>query len=93
MVHTNSFRLTVVAANIELSVGAYLPIPGSLGFRKVLIGCIVSGDTPALESAVSSSSTSANFSVGWGPFSVSGSHSSSKSESKTKMESTATGCK
>ncbi|KAL7946421.1 hypothetical protein V8C42DRAFT_357282 [Trichoderma barbatum] len=52
-----------------------------------------SGDTTKLESAVSASSTSANLSVGYGPFSVAGSHSSSKSKSRTKMESTATGCK
>ncbi|PTB62270.1 hypothetical protein BBK36DRAFT_1163305 [Trichoderma citrinoviride] len=52
-----------------------------------------SGDTTKLESAVSASSTSANLSVGYGPFAVSGSHNSSKSKSRTKMESTATGCK
>ncbi|OTA07299.1 hypothetical protein A9Z42_0081940 [Trichoderma parareesei] len=52
-----------------------------------------SGDTTKLESAVSASSTSANLSVGYGPFALSGSHSSSKSKSRTKMESTATGCK
>ncbi|MCJ1240206.1 hypothetical protein MMC14_008206 [Varicellaria rhodocarpa] len=52
-----------------------------------------SGDTTALESAVSASSFSANVSVGYGPFSVSASHSQSKSSSKTKMQSTATGCK
>ncbi|QYT05580.1 hypothetical protein H0G86_012470 [Trichoderma simmonsii] len=52
-----------------------------------------SGDTTKLESAVSASSTSANLSVGYGPFALSGSHSSSKSKSRTKMDSTATGCK
>ncbi|KAL2880862.1 hypothetical protein SGCOL_003889 [Colletotrichum sp. CLE4] len=52
-----------------------------------------SGDTTKLESAVSASSTTVNASVGWGPFAVSGSHSSSKSQSRTKMESTANGCK
>ncbi|KAK0706084.1 hypothetical protein B0T26DRAFT_755616 [Lasiosphaeria miniovina] len=52
-----------------------------------------SGDTSALESAVSASSTSANVSVGYGPFAVSASRSQSKSNSKTKMQSTATGCK
>ncbi|KZL68026.1 hypothetical protein CI238_13054 [Colletotrichum incanum] len=52
-----------------------------------------SGDTTKLESAVSASSTSANLSVGYGPFAISGSHSSSKSKSRTKMESTATGCR
>ncbi|KAL0778305.1 hypothetical protein CaCOL14_005958 [Colletotrichum acutatum] len=52
-----------------------------------------SGDTSKLESAVSASSTSPNLSVGWGPFAISGSHSSSKSKSRTKMESTATGCR
>ena len=50
-----------------------------------------SGDTSSLESAISSSSTEANLSVGYGPFSVSGSHKQSKSKSKTKAESTATG--
>ncbi|KAM0417030.1 hypothetical protein ACHAPT_012996 [Fusarium lateritium] len=52
-----------------------------------------SGDTTHLESAVSASSTQVNLSVGYGPFSISGSHKQSKSNSKTKMESTATGCK
>ncbi|KAG7042833.1 hypothetical protein JMJ78_0006340 [Colletotrichum scovillei] len=52
-----------------------------------------SGDTTKLESAVSASSTEVNASVGWGPFAVSGSHSSSKSQSRTKMESTANGCR
>ncbi|KAF2745726.1 hypothetical protein M011DRAFT_504598 [Sporormia fimetaria CBS 119925] len=52
-----------------------------------------SGDTTQLESAVSASSTAANLSVGYGPFSISGSHKQSKSKSKTKMESTATGCR
>ncbi|KAL6699848.1 hypothetical protein J3F84DRAFT_345153 [Trichoderma pleuroticola] len=43
--------------------------------------------------AVSASSTSANLSVGYGPFALSASHSSFKSKSRTKMDSTATGCK
>jgi hypothetical protein len=50
-----------------------------------------SGNTSSLESALESSSTEANLSVGYGPFSVSGSHKQAKSKSKTKAESTATG--
>ncbi|KAK7936085.1 hypothetical protein PG985_001580 [Apiospora marii] len=51
-----------------------------------------SGDTTQLESAVTASSTEANLSVGYGPFSLSGSHKQSDSHAKTKMEATATGC-
>ena len=50
-----------------------------------------SGDTSSLESALESSSTEANVSVGYGPFALSASHKSSKSKSKTHAESTATG--
>lgn len=49
------------------------------------------GDTSNLESALESSSTDANLSVGYGPFSVSGSHSQSKSKGSSKAETTATG--
>ena len=61
----------------------------------LVIACNVelefSGNTTSLESALESSSTEANLSVGYGPFSVSGSHKQSKSKSNTKAESTATG--
>ena len=50
-----------------------------------------SGDTSNLESAVESSHTDAQVKVGWGPFSLSASHSQDKTSSKTKMETTATG--
>lgn len=60
-----------------------------------VVGCNVelefSGDTTHLESAIESSSTEANLSVGYGPFAISGSHKQSQSSSKTKAESTATG--
>ncbi|KAF2793192.1 hypothetical protein K505DRAFT_244956 [Melanomma pulvis-pyrius CBS 109.77] len=49
------------------------------------------GDTTALEEAVESSHTDAQTKVGWGPFSLSASHSQDKSSAKTKMETTATG--
>jgi len=49
------------------------------------------GDTSHLESSLEASSTQANVSVGWGPFSISSSHKSSKSSSRTKAESTANG--
>ncbi|KAF5021544.1 hypothetical protein F66182_6426 [Fusarium sp. NRRL 66182] len=49
------------------------------------------GDTSHLESSLEASSTQANVSVGWGPFSISSSHKSSKSSSRTKSESTANG--
>ncbi|PNP54857.1 hypothetical protein THARTR1_04546 [Trichoderma harzianum] len=50
-------------------------------------------DTTKLESAVSASSTTANLSVGYSPFALSGSDSSSKSKFRIKMNFTATGCK
>lgn len=60
-----------------------------------VVGCNIelefSGDIAHLESAVESSSTEANLSVGYGPFAISGSHKQSQSSSKTKAESTATG--
>lgn len=49
------------------------------------------GDTSSLEEAVESSHTDAQVKVGYGPFSLSGSHSQDKSSAKTKMETTATG--
>ncbi|SCO92498.1 uncharacterized protein FRV6_16626 [Fusarium oxysporum] len=49
------------------------------------------GDTSALEEAVESSHTDAQVKIGYGPFSLSGSHSQDKSSAKTKMETTATG--
>ncbi|KAK6511799.1 hypothetical protein TWF481_000705 [Arthrobotrys musiformis] len=49
------------------------------------------GDTTALEEAVESSHTDAQVKIGYGPFSLSGSHSQDKSSAKTKMETTATG--
>ncbi|EXL65667.1 hypothetical protein FOPG_18115 [Fusarium oxysporum f. sp. conglutinans race 2 54008] len=49
------------------------------------------GDTTHLEQAVESSHFDANLKVGYGPFSLSASHSQDKSSSKTKMETTATG--
>ncbi|KAK6352526.1 hypothetical protein TWF730_009350 [Orbilia blumenaviensis] len=49
------------------------------------------GDTAALEEAVESSHTDAQVKVGYGPFSLSASHSQDKSSAKTKMETTATG--
>jgi hypothetical protein len=49
------------------------------------------GDTTALEEAVEASHTDAQAKVGWGPFSLSASHSQDKSSAKTKMETTATG--
>ncbi|KAF3911056.1 hypothetical protein AA313_de0204049 [Arthrobotrys entomopaga] len=49
------------------------------------------GDTTALEEAVESSHTDAQVKVGYGPFSLSASHSQDKSSAKTKMETTATG--
>nr|RBQ91816.1 hypothetical protein FVER53263_12490 [Fusarium verticillioides] len=49
------------------------------------------GDTSALEEAVESSHTDAQVKVGYGPFSLSASHSQDKSSAKTKMETTATG--
>jgi len=52
-----------------------------------------SGDTTHLKSSLESSSTEANISVGYGPFSLSASHKQSKNKSKTRMESTATGMK
>ena len=52
---------------------------------------VFNGDTSHLESSLEASSTQANVSVGWGPFSISSSHKSSKSSSRTKAESTANG--
>ncbi|PNP76706.1 hypothetical protein FNYG_10125 [Fusarium nygamai] len=49
------------------------------------------GDTTSLEEAVESSHTDAQVKVGYGPFSLSASHSQDKSSAKTKMETTATG--
>ncbi|KAF4339124.1 Phage tail fiber repeat 2 [Fusarium beomiforme] len=49
------------------------------------------GDTTELEEAVESSHTDAQVKVGYGPFSLSASHSQDKSSAKTKMETTATG--
>lgn len=49
------------------------------------------GDTTHLESAVESSHFDAQVKVGYGPFSLSASHSQDKSSAKTKMETTATG--
>ncbi|KAH6957309.1 hypothetical protein DER45DRAFT_488049 [Fusarium avenaceum] len=49
------------------------------------------GDTSALEEAVESSHTNAQVKIGYGPFSLSGSHSQDRSSAKTKMETTATG--
>jgi hypothetical protein len=49
------------------------------------------GDTTAIEEAVESSHTDAQVKVGYGPFSLSASHSQDKSSAKTKMETTATG--
>jgi hypothetical protein len=50
-----------------------------------------SGNTTQLESTLESSSTEANLSVGYGPFSLSASHKQSKSKARTKAESTASG--
>ncbi|KAF4460909.1 hypothetical protein FALBO_12292 [Fusarium albosuccineum] len=82
----------VVAADVELSMSfVYTYHPG---IRKSLMQTHkFSGDTASLESAVSASSTSANVSIGYGPFALSDSHSSSKSKPRTKMESTANGCR
>ena len=52
-----------------------------------------SGNTSTLQSTLEASSTEANLSVGWGPFSVSTSHKQSSSKAKTRMESMATGMK
>lgn len=49
------------------------------------------GDTTNLEDAMESSHFDANVKVGYGPFSLSASHSQDKSSAKTKMETTATG--
>ncbi|KAK6337088.1 hypothetical protein TWF718_009874 [Orbilia javanica] len=49
------------------------------------------GNTSSLEEAVESSHTDAQVKVGYGPFSLSASHSQDKSSAKTKMETTATG--
>jgi len=49
------------------------------------------GDCSELSSAIKSTTTEANGSVGWGPFAVSGSHKQSKTQSSTRSESTATG--
>ncbi|KAI1319649.1 hypothetical protein F5Y16DRAFT_390698 [Xylariaceae sp. FL0255] len=49
------------------------------------------GDTTKLEEAVESSHTDAQAKIGYGPFSISASHSQDKSSAKTKMETTATG--
>ncbi|KAI9769288.1 MAG: hypothetical protein M1839_003765 [Geoglossum umbratile] len=49
------------------------------------------GDTVDLQGAIESSSTEANVSVGYGPFSLAASHKQSKTKSKTSMENTATG--
>lgn len=49
------------------------------------------GNTAALEEAVESSHTDAQVKVGYGPFSLSASHSQDKSKANTKMETTATG--
>jgi hypothetical protein len=51
----------------------------------------LSGDTSHLESTIEASSTQANVSLGWGPFSISSSRKSSTSTSRTKAESTAQG--
>ncbi|KAK7968039.1 uncharacterized protein PG986_002316 [Apiospora aurea] len=89
----------VAAADIQLSVSTcliscspFFPLSSSL-LTPTPLSEQFSGDTTQLENAVSASSTEANLSVGYGPFSISGSHKQSKSSSKTKMESTATGCR
>ncbi|MCJ1328973.1 hypothetical protein MMC10_005650 [Thelotrema lepadinum] len=83
----------VVAADVELGVSLLPYLREHLSDIPLTINIKFSGDTTQLESAVSASSTSANLSVGYGPFALSGSHSQSKSSNKTKMQSTATGCK
>lgn len=49
------------------------------------------GDTTHMEEAMESSHFDANVKVGYGPFSLSASHSQDKTSAKTKMETTATG--
>ena len=52
-----------------------------------------SGDTASLSSSLEASSTDANVSVGYGPFSVSASHKQSRTKAATRTENTATGMK
>ena len=49
------------------------------------------GNTSHLESKLEASRTEANLKVGYGPFSIGGSHSQSKDSAKTSAEATATG--
>lgn len=49
------------------------------------------GDTSHLESKLEASRTEVNLKIGYGPFSIGGSHSQSKNSAKTPAEATATG--
>ncbi|GJC97826.1 hypothetical protein ColKHC_06652 [Colletotrichum higginsianum] len=87
-------------ADAELDSGSFLISPGEDALKDAFDnGKTLQGEYQQFSSyptafvIAADIELTANVSVGWGPFAVSGSHSSSKSKSKTKMESTATGCR
>ncbi|KAL3459170.1 hypothetical protein BJX64DRAFT_291423 [Aspergillus heterothallicus] len=97
---TDAFPLSPGPEKLHEYVQHNRPIPSEYSEfpsypTAFVVGCNIelefSGDTSQLESAIESSSTEANLSVGYGPFAISGSHKQSKSSAKTNAQSTATG--